>query len=66
MVRILKSEPSTTPRIDAVSPIAALPGGEVEVRGSNLGAVAVGQAGQKPGGPEWRRPIAMLGELAAP
>ncbi|HEX4037989.1 MAG TPA: gluconolaconase [Acidobacteriaceae bacterium] len=66
MVRILKSEPSTTPRIDAISPVAALPGGDVEVRGSNLGAIAVGQAGPKPGGPEWRRPIAMLGELAAP
>lgn len=66
MVRILKSEPSTTPRIDAVSPGAALPGGEVELRGSNLGAVAVGHVESKAGGPEWRRPIAMLGELAAP
>jgi sugar lactone lactonase YvrE len=67
MVRILKSEPNTTPRIDAVTPIAALPGGEVEVRGSNLGAVVVapGTPG-RPGGAEWRRPVAMLGELAAP
>jgi sugar lactone lactonase YvrE len=56
-----------TPRIDAVSPVAALPGGEVEVRGSNLGAVAVAQAvAGRPGGPEWRRPVAMLGDLAAP
>jgi sugar lactone lactonase YvrE len=66
MVRILKSEPNTTPRIDAVTPVAALPGGEVEVRGSNLGAVAVAQNPGRPGGPEWRRPVAMLGELAAP
>ncbi len=66
MVRILKSEPNLTPRIDAVSPVAALPGGEVEVRGSNLGAVAVAQNPGRPGGPEWRRPVAMLGELAAP
>lgn len=67
MVRILKSETSTTPRIDAVSPVAVLPGGDVEVRGANLGAVAVasGEA-NRVGGPEWRRPVAMLGELAAP
>lgn len=67
MVRILKSEPSTTPRIDAVLPGAAMPGGEVEVRGANLGAVAVGgENAARPGGPEFRRPIAMLGDLAAP
>lgn len=61
MVRILKSEPNTTPRIDAVSPDVTLPGGEVEVRGANLGSVPIGQNGS-----EWRRPVAMLGELAAP
>lgn len=61
MVRILKSEPSTSPRIDTVSPSAALPGGEVELRGANLGSVPIGQNGS-----EWRRPVAMLGELAAP
>jgi sugar lactone lactonase YvrE len=67
MVRILKSESSATPRIDAVSPGAALPGGDVEVRGFNLGAIATEQVDPKrPGGGEWRRPIAMLGELAAP
>jgi len=67
MVRILKSEPSTTPRIDAVVPGAALPGGDVEVRGFNLGAVSMGQVDPKrPGGGEWRKPVAMLGELAAP
>jgi sugar lactone lactonase YvrE len=67
MVRILKSESSTAPRIDAVSPGAALPGGEVEVRGSNLGAVPVSQgSAAKVGGGEWRRPVAMLGDLAAP
>lgn len=62
MVRILKTEASTTPHIDAVIPEAALPGGEVEVRGSNLGPVA-GAKGET--GVEWRRPIPMLGDLAA-
>lgn len=67
MVRILKSEPSTAPRIDAVSPVAALPGGDVEVRGANLGAVATAQAGATGvGGTEYRRPVVMLGDLAAP
>lgn len=67
MVRILKSESSTAPRIDTISPAAALPGGDVEVRGVNLGAVAAAQSGaNRVGGPEWRRPIAMLGDLAAP
>lgn len=54
MSRILKSEPTATPRIEGVQPAAALPGGEVEVAGSNLGAIA------------YRRAVAMLGELAAP
>ncbi len=67
MVRLLKSEPSTAPRIDAVSPAAALPGGEVEIRGANLGGVPVGKPeAARVGGGEWRRPVAMLGELAAP
>jgi hypothetical protein len=67
MVRILKSETNTAPRIDAISPAAALPGGDVEVRGANLGAVATSQSdADRIGGAEWRRPIAMLGELAAP
>lgn len=65
MVRILKSESNTAPRIDGVSPIAALPGGEVEVRGANLGSVALGQGAGRAGG-GWRRPVAMLGDLAAP
>jgi sugar lactone lactonase YvrE len=60
MVRILKSESSTAPRIDAITPIAAMPGGEVEVRGANLGAVAAASSAG------WRRPVAMLGDLAAP
>src|SRR5271170_4899794 len=40
MVRILRSDPSTStsPRIEAVRPKAALPGGEIEVHGANLGA----------------------------
>ncbi|MGC2617533.1 MAG: gluconolaconase [Acidobacteriaceae bacterium] len=58
MVRILKSEPSTAPRIDAISPTAALPGGEVQITGANLGAIAAGTG--------WRPPVAMLGDLAAP
>ncbi|MGB6160048.1 MAG: hypothetical protein WBH45_17285, partial [Acidobacteriaceae bacterium] len=67
MVRILKSESSTAPRIDVVSPGAALPGGDVEVQGANLGAVPSANGDKsRVGGPEWRRPIAMLGDLAAP
>ena len=67
MVRILKSEPSTAPRIDAIVPNASLPGGEVEIRGANLGAVAaVSSEASRVGGAEWRRPVAMLGDLAAP
>ena len=48
-----KSESGSAPRIESVEPNAALPGGEIEVVGSNLGAVA------------YRRPVAMLGDLAA-
>jgi sugar lactone lactonase YvrE len=67
MVRLLKSEPGTAPRIDEILPAAALPGGEVEIRGANLGAVAVAQSdAARTGGAGWRRPIAMLGDLAAP
>lgn len=67
MVRILKSEPNTSPRIDAVSPAAALPGGEVEIRGTYLGAVKASQSEKAGwGGVEWRRPVVMLGDLAAP
>jgi sugar lactone lactonase YvrE len=40
MVRILKSEASTAPRIELVLPNAALPGGEIEVQGINLGVTA--------------------------
>ena len=66
-MRILKSESSSAPRIDTISPAAALPGGDVEVRGANLGAVAAAQTKSNGvGGPEYRRPIAMLGDLAAP
>jgi sugar lactone lactonase YvrE len=54
MPRILKSDLGGAPRIEAVTPDAALPGGELEVTGMNLAPVA------------WRRPVAMLGELAAP
>jgi sugar lactone lactonase YvrE len=67
VVRILKSESNTAPRIDAISPSASLPGGEVELRGHNLGPVALGpnDANQAPGA-GWRRPVVMLGDLAAP
>jgi hypothetical protein len=67
VVRILKSESGTAPRIDAVSPPAALPGGEVELRGANLGPVTLGpNDAQHTPGAGWRRPVAMLGDLAAP
>ncbi len=67
MVRILKSEVGSSPRIDTISPAAALPGGDVEVRGANLGAVPTNLSdANRLGGGEWRRPIAMLGDLAAP
>jgi sugar lactone lactonase YvrE len=67
MVRILKSDPGTGPRIDAVVPPAVLPGGDVELRGANLGGVAVSRDQDRAwGGVEWRRPVAMLGDLAAP
>ena len=54
MPSLLKPESSHAPRIESVEPTAALPGGEVEVHGANLGAVS------------FRRPVAMLGDLAAP
>lgn len=44
-----------------------MPGGDVEIRGANLGGIAVSRVETgKVGGPEFRRPVAMLGELAAP
>lgn len=58
MARTSKSNsPSNSPeapKIDAVSPAAALPGGEVELTGANLGPQPL------------RQPVAMLGQLAAP
>src|ERR1700760_1501182 len=53
MARTSKTDPSDTPRIDAVVPGAALLGGEVELAGSNLGPFAMAA------------PVAMLGQLAA-
>src|SRR5690348_13084943 len=53
MPSLHKPESGSAPRIDSVEPNAALPGGEIEVLGSNLGAVS------------FRRPVAMLGDLAA-
>lgn len=54
MVSLLKHESNHAPHIESVEPSAALPGGEICLRGTNLGAVA------------FHRPVAMLGELAAP
>jgi sugar lactone lactonase YvrE len=54
MPSLLKPESGHTPRIESVEPNAALPGGEIEVLGANLGAIS------------YRRPVAMLGDLAAP
>jgi sugar lactone lactonase YvrE len=54
MARMTKSNLSDAPKIDAVAPIAALPGGEVELAGANLGPLSM------------RQPVAMLGQLAAP
>jgi sugar lactone lactonase YvrE len=54
MTSLLKPESGHAPRIESVEPNAALPGGEVEVLGTNLGAVS------------YRAPVAMLGDLAAP
>jgi len=54
MTPLIKSEASHTPRIDEIVPNTALPGGEIEVLGSNLGPIS------------YRRPVAMVGDLAAP
>jgi sugar lactone lactonase YvrE len=54
MTPLIKSESSHVPRIEAIQPDAALPGGEIEVQGTNLGPVS------------YRRPVAMVGDLAAP
>ncbi len=51
---MLRTESGHAPHIEAVVPGAALPGGTVEVHGTYLGAIS------------FRRPIAMLGDLAAP
>src|SRR5271170_1017397 len=53
MTPLIKSEASHAPRIDEIQPDAALPGGEIEVLGANLGAIS------------YRRPVAMVGDLAA-
>jgi sugar lactone lactonase YvrE len=49
-----KANTQEAPKIDAVAPPAALPGGEVELVGANLGPTAQ------------RQPVVMLGQLAAP
>ena len=56
MAKTSKSESpaADTPRIEAVIPDAALPGGEIEVRGANLGPVGT------------QRPTAVIGSTLAP
>lgn len=54
MTPLIKSEASHAPRIDEILPDIALPGGEIEVRGTNLGPIS------------YRRPVAMVGDMAAP
>src|SRR5271167_4191666 len=53
MTPLIKSDAGHAPRIEALQPDAALPGGEIEVRGANLGPISS------------RRPVAMVGDLAA-
>lgn len=54
MTPLIKSESSHAPRIESILPTAALPGGEIEVHGTNLGPVA------------YRRPVAMVDDMSAP
>ena len=54
MTPLIKSDSSSAPRIESIQPDVVLPGGEIEVTGANLGAIS------------YRRPVAMVGELAAP
>jgi len=54
MTPLIKSEASHAPRIDEILPDIALPGGEIEVLGANLGPIS------------YRRPVVMVGDLAAP
>ena len=54
MTPLIKSDSGSAPRIEMVQPDVVLPGGEIEVLGANLGAIS------------YRRPVAMVGELAAP
>lgn len=54
MTPLIKSEAGHAPRIDEVQPDTALPGAEIEVLGANLGPIS------------FRRPVAMMGDLAAP
>ena len=54
MTPLIKSDFGSAPRIETIQPDVVLPGGEIEVLGTNLGAIS------------YRRPVAMVGELAAP
>ncbi|RXS94454.1 SMP-30/gluconolactonase/LRE family protein [Silvibacterium dinghuense] len=63
MAPLIKTDFGGAPRIESVQPDVALPGGEVEIHGANLGPVTAPASGTSV---SWRRPVAMLGELAAP
>lgn len=54
MTPLIKSESNHAPRIESIQPTAALPGGEIEVHGTNLGPIA------------YRRPVAMVDDMSAP
>ncbi len=54
MVRLLRSDPPNNPRIEAVLPNAALPGGEIEIQGANLGTTGL------------HRPLSAIGGATAP
>lgn len=50
---LIKPETGPAPHIEEIDPAAVLPGGEIQVHGTNLGPVAN------------RQPVAMVGDLAA-
>ena len=53
MIKSDTEQPFQTPQIQSVDPVASLPGGEIGVHGSGLGAYAN------------RQPVAMVGDLSA-
>lgn len=65
MSPLIRTDFGGAPRIESLQPDVVLPGGEVEVHGANLGPVSTPVSGAT-STVSWRRPVAMLGELAAP